>query len=221
MGMIIMVFLVYKRGGRSAGTGAKCCCAKLVNNRKPTSIGSLDNNTGGSSSGSDPQLIHAIRSQLRSVHEELVRLKQERDIVDSELIETSTQILQSIGEQIRYGSPPPDEGTLTSSQLIRELEDTPARVMVPKPSAPVTRPVPTQPVTQAPAVHQASAPAGPRPVPHGVPVEHAPTGAGKAVPKMSSIAAARMKREYEMPTQAPVPSGPFGAPKGPFGSAAH
>jgi hypothetical protein len=251
---MILILVVFKRRSYGSNSGSqKCCCAKLVNNKRPSAISVIEPKSSGQP---DLHMIHAIRHQLHSIHEELVRLKHERDAVDSELIETSTHILQSIGEQIRYGTPTESVGgTMTSSQLLRELEDTPAAsvgvgkrqisansvasngtsngvqakpaagpVLPPSAQNNISLEQPGPANVNLPRPSMISSNVHSQPTAPGIPKASPNPGPEVAAPKMSAIAAARMKREQEtnvahQPTQVSrPPANPFAKPKGPFGS---
>lgn len=240
IGLLVLWILSRLRIGRSRSTStARCCCAKLVNNRKPTT----SNLSGETSSAAlDPSAVQAIRHQIYMIHTEVVKLKSEREAVDNELIETSTQILQSLGDQIhRVGSPGTDV-PLSSSQVLRDLTyddlQNTQRVLpvvaeqeVHVPQTVRVQPVNVDhPVVPANSVQPAPIEPGVRiPVPKSIPPSTAgavPKETNPAVaapaPKMSAIAAARMKRETEVPPAKPggaAPAlNPFGQPaKGPFG----
>lgn len=64
-----------------------CCCVTYAQSRPVAIMNGL------------PE----IRNQLQAMHRELINMRTQRDTVDVELINTSTQILQSIGEHIREG----------------------------------------------------------------------------------------------------------------------
>ena len=238
VGLLLLWLLSRFKVGRSRSNHTvRCCCAKLVSNRKPTAS---NLSSEASSASVDPAAVQAIRHQIYMIHAEVVKLKSEREAVDNELIETSTQILQSLGDQIhRVGSPGTD-APLSSSQVLRDLTyddlqhtqrvlpvvveqemHVPQTVRVQSVDPPIgpSKPVHAAPVE--PSVHV--------PIPSSVSKSIPPsTGSGMetnpagAVPKMSAIAAARMKRETETPTAkagGPGPaSNPFGQPaKAPFG----
>ena len=176
----------------------------------------------------DPNAVQAIRHQIHMIHTELVRLKNERDAVDNELIETSTQILQSLGDQInRVGSPDVDDAPVSSSQVIRDLtyDDMQNTQRVLPPVSEQPPPVVHKPIPQTAVEHVASS-KSPVEAPKAPVLAAKPSAPASAVPKMSAIAAARMKREAESVTESaakaqPTAVGnPFGAPqpaKGPFG----
>jgi hypothetical protein len=82
-----------------------CCVTKFVQQRKAQSSISIPSSmpvasSGGSSSGAVEHFLRDIQHQLVQIQRELQNLKQEREVIDNELIETSTQILQTIGAQL-------------------------------------------------------------------------------------------------------------------------
>ena len=120
----------------------ECCISKFIQQRKavggPVSIPP----NMGSGNGGDSALLAEIHQQLAHIHNEIQQLKNEREIVDHELIETSTQILQAIGASF---VPIEDE---EDSEFIAE---SPAAIIKPVP----TRPLPVNPAGAPNAMHAA------------------------------------------------------------------
>jgi len=214
LGLFVLWLLSRFRAVRSRSSyGPRCCCSKLVSSRKPTTSSGT---AAAAAAAIDPNTVQALRHQIYMIHTELVKLKSEREAVDNELIETSTQILQSLGDQIHRTTTPGADEPISSSQVLRDLTSDDLQN-----TQRVLPPVVEQPVPIPQTVRVQPAPSQP-PVVQSVPPPQAPQvpAAPVAAPKMSAIAAARMKREAE--TAAPQakipPSNPFGQQaKGPFG----
>jgi hypothetical protein len=256
-----------------------CCVTKLMQKRKAAKLPGEQIPSSIAGSPASPNLeafIRDVQQQLVSIRNEIQSLKSEREIVDHELIETSTQILQTIGAT--FG--PVLEENDTELELPKIVKPIPNRPNVERPvieltpakhqsplinpsiqhDSPVTQkstslvkplilpnPEPRAPQSKAPVVPAASQPKAPSqvnaaptqqpkpvvPVPNSAPAsikpEPAPAQvnpAPKVAPKMSAIAAARLKREQELseskaPPAQPGATNPFGKPKpGPFGGPA-
>jgi hypothetical protein len=113
-----------------------CCISKFVQQRKSTSgpISIPPNMSGGSASsgGVSDSVMNELRQLLSQIHGELQQMRQEREVVEQELIETSTQILQAIGASLVPMED--DEGDLVD------------------PSPPIVKPVPTRPAPDRPII---------------------------------------------------------------------
>lgn len=230
----LLTMFVLRLAGRLFKIPKKKCCAKeFAEQRKADPVPPNNDNA----------IIGEIQSQLVLIHREIINLRHERELVDNELIETSTQILQSIcasfGQQ--------DEFSVDNVPQIELPKPVPQRMQPkmmqsPAVTAPSYSPVSEQRIDSSmqsfpnpsPPAKQASPPNG-SPVhtqpaafgqiPNRSPVnQQGPPPAKVAAPKMSAIAAARMKREAELAengaTAAPVGStNPFGKPRAaPFGA---
>lgn len=132
-----------------------CCATKFAQQRKAQTVGpSIPASSGGGASHSHSQsvdqMMREIQHQLMAIHREIQALKQEREVIDNELIETSTQILQTIGAQLNSV-----EGYEQDVQELVEppvvMKPVPSRVQVPQklnsprtlvPRSPLVQPAP-------------------------------------------------------------------------------
>lgn len=114
---------------------SECCVGKFIEDRKAvggTSSPIQPNVSGGS--GVPDGFLRDIQHQLTLIQNEIQQLKQEREVVDQELIETSTQILQALGTSM-IGI----DGEGENYDLIDE-------------SPPVIKPVPNRPLAEKPTL---------------------------------------------------------------------
>ena len=72
-----------------------CCISKFVRERRAKSAGEASIVSGNPEG--EEGFAREVRNHLISIQRELHELKREREIMDAELMETSTQILQTIG----------------------------------------------------------------------------------------------------------------------------
>lgn len=269
--LVLSILVSFALLNRSSPEPEHCCVTKLMQNRKASKIiadgGIPSSFDGGGGPTNLDAFIRDVQDQLASIRNEIQILKHEREIVDNELIETSTQILQSIGAT--FGSLEEEETELELPKIVKPIPNrpnvarpvidlTPAKqkspVLAMQPDSPVINQMPistnkalvsTSPVSQVPQAFAKpalvpSAPqskAAPARMPETSPVAQPKQPARtlpeppnltepplKAAPKMSAIAAARLKREQDLAeakASPPAPVGatnPFGKPKsGPFG----
>ena len=268
--LVVLTFSILT--SRSGPVAETCCVTKLMQARKASKLPGVQSipSSIGSSDASNPNLeafIRDVQQQLGSIRNEIQILKHEREIVDHELIETSTQILQTIGATFNALTEENEEvSELELPKIIKPvpsrptvqrpvIELTPAKPQhAPQPDSPVLvpsqpkisakpvipspnmQPVPkSQPQSKAPPSQPPVSAVSPRSVPAPASVTNSPIVKPqappnnpqvpqKAAPKMSAIAAARLKREQELaeskgPTAPVAASNPFAKPKsGPFGA---
>ena len=271
-------------GSGKSSDSAACCVTKFFEHRRAKRAGlvTIPAGTSGGEQAADNSAVagflQELYGQLGSIQKEISILKHERELMDAELIETSTQILQTLGASF-IGAMPGDEslisrdgsmGTTPDSVTRRKIElPTPLMhkplivkpepvhpaqprspkaiptaviqsqpkspkgptvpiVKMPQPRSPTVAPtVPVAGVSAPKAfpksdsspvnapVHAPPKPAPPQPrmqspgIPENAPIPSLP----KAEPKMSALAAARLKREAEMnaakataPVNVPQPS---------------
>ena len=226
IGLAVLLLFSARRGRRARVHSGKCCCTQLLQQRRSTK---LPDSSGESAPGHHQQsgiVSHAIqdvRQQLYRIQHDLDQLRQERDVIDHELIDSSTRILLSIGEQMRQQTPPPQidselrHGAVSAGEMLRELQtfnESPSIMSsdrkasqvhqldssLPSLSAtqqsmavPVMAPLSPQP----PAVHVPSPHRGHQPAPHHV--QQAPNHSERTSPRSPPHAAPR----------GPSPTGPL------------
>lgn len=126
----------------------ECCVTKYMQQRKGGSVSIPSSMNGTASHMSD---LKEIQHQLCIIHSEIQKLKHEREVIDHELIETSTQILQAIGntfvsmeemEDDVIDNPPPIVKPVPS----RPLAEKPTVILTPAKAAKEEQSMPTQPV---------------------------------------------------------------------------
>jgi hypothetical protein len=134
----------------------ECCISKFVQQRKAAAGPiSIPASSGGGRSGD--LSLGEIHQQLTNIFNELQQLRQEREVVDHELIETSTQILQAIGASF---VPIEDED---SEDLI--LDESPPIVKPVATRGPVQMPSPKVVPVELPKAPTAVPAVQPRPIP--------------------------------------------------------
>ena len=122
VGACSVLWLLLRR--KRAIRAPRCECLEVIQQRPADKLPAVASQ-GGPAPAHTAQQINNIRQQLQSIHSEVALLREERDLVDRELLDTSTQILQTISEQFEMvsqidGSMP--AASFSSSDLLRELQ---------------------------------------------------------------------------------------------------
>lgn len=152
-------------GSTKSRSASVCCVTKFFEIRRVKRAGIVSipagQNSGGDGSGDNTAVagfMHEMYNQLSAIQKEISILKHERELMDAELIETSTQILQTLGASF-IGAMPGDEslisrdgsiGTTPDSMTRRKIE-LPTPIMV-KPQIARSEPVHAQPKSPKAAV---------------------------------------------------------------------
>ena len=90
---------------RSKNRSRACCCKEHFKDRPATVLsGSVTGQTGSSGTSRD-----SILRVLQKLHDDLLGIRADQQIVDREYLETSSQVLDAIRTQIACTSPGPDE----------------------------------------------------------------------------------------------------------------
>jgi hypothetical protein len=133
---MLVVSLVSKILFPSKPSRLECCMGKFMEDRKAVggTGSSIQPNVSGGGSGVPDGFLRDIQHQLTVIQNEIQQIKQEREVVDQELIETSTQILQALGTSMM-----PIDGESENFDLIDE-------------SPPVIKPVPNRPLAEKPTL---------------------------------------------------------------------
>ena len=102
--------LLFWRWSSRRSLRKKCCCIDFAQGRKTSTIEGV--------------WMADLKTQLAQISRELANMRTVRDSVDAELIETSTQILQSIGHKLAspdcsFYSPPVPESPPTAASVTR------------------------------------------------------------------------------------------------------
>ena len=178
-----------------------CCATKFAQQRKAQTVGpSIPASSGGGACQSHSQsvdhMMHEIQHQLIAIHREILALKQEREVIDNELIETSTQILQTIGAQLNSVEEYEQEALVEPHVVMKPV---PSRIQVPQKldsprtvvlRSPVVQPAPaSQPQIrqpQAPQVAPVKPVSAPIQPPVQVPVQPSPERQRDASPSSHS-----------------------------------
>ena len=139
---MLVLSLVSRLLTRSWKEKPACCVTEFMQQRKAKMVG-VPSIPSGSGAGPDPAFMTEVHHQLSLIHKEILNLKHERELVDNELIETSTQILQTIGASFGAG----DEMGISRDDFSPET--------IPNMELPavVHKPIPHRPAVQ-PASHQ-------------------------------------------------------------------
>lgn len=97
-GFLFLLFLLRRKSLRQS---QNCCCTDFIKSSNLTKhFPDKLNNSSASSVSNLERLMGELRQELRNVNEDLVNMRRERDLVDDDLIEASTQILQSLNDHI-------------------------------------------------------------------------------------------------------------------------
>ena len=232
---VFVVLLVSKLLFRTPAKRADACCVtEFVQKRRATNLGpsipASPEAAPAQHSHAIDTFLHEVHHQLAAIQREIQTLKQEREVIDHELIETSTQILQTIGATML---PLEDEPILDSPKIVKPvpsrpvverpvIDVTPAKqpqpvqvpqmrqpVMASAPSSgsPISRPIeqPSQPIPQVPVVKPSVVPPAAMPkVAPSIPAVNAPVAA-PAQPALTPQVRAPVSAPVTAPIAAPVP----------------
>ena len=173
---------IFRRGAKK-----HACCAKEFVEQRKGGEGSIP------SGSNDAALIAEVQAQLVTIHKEIMNLKHEREVIDTELIETSTQILQTLGASFLAGTN-------------ESRDDFSPAADVPKMELPVHKPVPQRTIQQNPIVPRLMEQA--RPVLNASP----PTANEQPLPVSSGPSETQTPQSHSMMS---APSVPHQPPQGP------
>ena len=185
---IVIMWLVGLVGSTLFGSGNSrsapaCCVTRFFEQRRAKRAGivQIPSGTGGSEQTSDNSAVlgflQELYGQLGAIQKEISILKYERELMDAELIETSTQILQTLGASF-IGAMPGDESLISRDGSIGTTPDSSTRRKIELPTPlmhkpQVVRPEPVHPQPRSPkaASHVVLPPKSPRAasMPQGAP----------------------------------------------------
>jgi len=223
---LVVIWILQLFGGIIFGSGLRqstdqgvCCVTKFFENRRanrphgafsiPPGSATAADNSG--STGLD-QFIREVQGQLSAIQKEIQILKHERELMDAELIETSTQILQTIGASF-IGAVPGDE-SLSSRDGYNGTPDSTFPTPIVKKPQPQHVPAPA-PVIRQPAAQPAVKPGSPKA--HAAPVPAVPK-ASVQPPKAPSVVGNSPRvvgdpsPKSSAPVHVPVPAQPVPNP---------
>lgn len=162
---IVIMWLVGLVGNTLFGSGNSrsapaCCVTRFCEQRRAKRAGivQIPAGTGGSEQTSDNSAVlgflQELYGQLGAIQKEISILKHERELMDAELIETSTQILQTLGASF-IGAMPGDESLISRDGSIGTTPDSSTRRKIELPTPlmhkpQVVRPEPVHPQPRSP-----------------------------------------------------------------------
>ena len=144
-------------GSRQSTAYSVCCVTKFFEQRRAKRAGivTIPAGSGGQQGegGAVGAFMQELYGQLASIQKELSILKHERELMDAELIETSTQILQTLGAPF-IGAFPGDESLISrDGSMGTTPESTRRKIELPTPvihKPQVVRPDPIVPQPKSP-----------------------------------------------------------------------
>jgi len=187
--MLTTVMIVWLLGNLFGSGKSKssptCCVTKFFEQRraKRSGIVTIPSGTGGGGDQADNNAVvsflQELYNQLGSIQKEISILKHERELMDAELIETSTQILQTLGASF-IGAMPGDESLISRDGSLGNTPDSMTRRKIELPT-----PLMHQPKIVRPEPVHPAQPRSPKAAPTNLApsIPKSPKGAGVPVVK--------------------------------------